>query len=392
MHISKSEAEGILKTQALTLNTTGENNMKLRSLLFGASPEKRLVNELNAFYAFAEEHPDDMRVHLRIADVLMKLGQRHKAIEQYIHAAELYEAHKLSQIAAAIYKQVLSIDPEQINTYHTLAALYRKEGIVGDAVATYEKLARHYCDRGVKDQVIETLEKMFSVDPQSVYVKKKIAKFYAEKKIAPVSIDEHSHGLDWELSDAITSGQTCHQKSNQQVETFFDLGAALQDELETGATALEHVSEAEGKECADSLAGFDEIFREIRHEGSAPGGQDDALYHYNLGTAFHKIGRYDEAIEELTKALEDPLRSTDSYLMLSACARELKLYGDAIRYINKGLRNKSLTAEKKNALYYEMAITYKMKGRVRKAHKLFKKIYEADSGFREVKQELAEVS
>jgi hypothetical protein len=39
-----------------------------------------------------------------------------------------------------------------------------------------------------------------------------------------------------------------------------------------------------------------------------------------------------------------------------------------------------------------MAVTYKMKGRLRKAHRLFKKIYDADCEFREVKRELAEVS
>lgn len=366
--------------------------MTLRSVLFGSSPEKRLAKELKEFYTFAEEHPDDMRVHLRIADALMKLGQHQKAVEQYIHAAGLYEANKLSQIAAAIYKQVLSIDPDQINTYHTLVDLYRRDGVIGDAVTTYERLARHYCERGLKDQVIDTLEKMFSIDPQSVYVKKKIARFYAEKKLAPVSVDEHSHGLDWELSDAITSGKAVQQSSNQQIDAFFDLGAALQDELESGAAVLEQVSSSAGESYTETLAGFDEILREIRQEGSAPGEQDDSLYHYNLGTAFHKIGRYDEAIEELSKALDDPLRRTDCYLMLAACAREQKLYGDAITYIKKGLRDKALTGHKENALYYEMAVTYKMKGRMRKAQKLFKKVCAADSDFREVKRELAEVS
>ena len=43
-------------------------------LNFGASSQKKLTNELSEYYRFAEEHPDDIRVHLRIAEVLMKMG------------------------------------------------------------------------------------------------------------------------------------------------------------------------------------------------------------------------------------------------------------------------------------------------------------------------------
>jgi len=43
-------------------------------------------------------------------------------------------------------------------------------------------------------------------------------------------------------------------------------------------------------------------------------------------------------------------------------------------------------------LDYERAVTYKKKGKLRKAQKLFKVIHKTDSAFREVKRELAEVS
>ena len=367
--------------------------MKVSGLFFKSAPEKKLVHELNEFYAFAEQHPDDIRVHLRIADVLLKMGQRQKAIEQYLHAAQLYETNGLCQIAAAIYKQVISIDPEQISTYHVLSDLYRREGIMGDAVATCEKLARHYCDRGLREKVTETLEMMFSIDPQSIYVKKKIAQFYAEKRIAPESVDNKSHGMDWELSDAVTGNRpAAPSRETEQQDTFFDLGAALECDWETELPAMAERDGVDESNARDALSGFEEIFREIRQEGSAASGQDDSLYHYNLGTAYHTVGRYEDAVDELRKAMEDPLRSTDCHLMLAACARERGLFKDAIRYLKKGLKNKDLTAEKKIALLYEMAVTYKMKGRLRKAHKLFKKLYDADSGFREVKRELAEVS
>lgn len=367
--------------------------MKLSSLFSKSIPETKLVHELNQLYLFAEHHPDDIRVHLRIADVLVKMGKHQKAIEEYLHAAELYAANGLSQITAAIYKQVITIDPEQINTYHALVELYRRGGIIGDAVATCEKLARHYCDRGMRDKVAETLELMVSIDPQSIYVKKKIAQFYAEKRIAPDSIHDQSHGMDWELSDVITAGQQpppAHPE--QQSDVFFDLGAALTSDWQSEFPEPDTADTTDGNTAQNSIAGFEEIFREIRQEGSAASGQDDSLYHYNLGTAYHKVGRYDEAVEELTKAMAHPLRRTDCHLMLAACARERNLFKDAIRLIKQGLKHKDLTSEKKNALHYELAVTYKLQGKPKKAQKIFKKIYDADNDFRDVKRELAEVS
>lgn len=362
--------------------------MKLFSLFTSNQSQKKLTNELNEYYAFAEENPDDIRVHLRIADVLMKLGQKYKAIEEYIHAAESYEASNLFQISAAIYKQILQIDPEQITVYNALADLYCRKNIIGDAIATYERLARYYYDHGSKDDAMQILEKMVSLDPKSVYVKKKIAKFYTEKKIAAGT----AHYVNWELSDPVTSGENpSEQNVSHDGETFFDLGSALQDEFKTDDQPFKSLEAVEGS-AMDVIPGFDEIFSEIKKNESKEEDSQNSLFHYNLGTALQKTGRFDEAIDELKKAAEDPTRLHDSYLRLAVCFREKDMFTESLRYLKKGLSSKDLPEDKKLSFNYELAVTYKRKGKSRKAQKMFKQILKTDSNFREVKRELAEVS
>jgi tetratricopeptide (TPR) repeat protein len=366
--------------------------MKLTRLFAGSNSQKKLSNELNEYYAFAESNPDDIRVHLRIADVLMKLGQKHKAIDEYLHAAESYEVGNSLQISAAIYNQIIQIDPDQINVYHTLVDLYRREAKVGDAVAIYEQLARYYYDQGLKKDVIKTLDKMVDLDPDSIYVKKKIAKFYAEKKMASPSQENTLPCAEWELSDQITTGQPVPQeRPSQDKESFFDLGAALADDLITEASEFKHTGSTEGDD-GNTMPGFEEIFNEIQQTQPASDDRSESLFHYNLGTAYQKIGRIDDAIDELKKALEDPTRTIECYLRLAVCSREQSMFREALGYLKKGLRHKELPPAKKLALDYEMAVTYKAQGKLRKAHKLFKQIHKTDSAFREVKRELAEVS
>lgn len=366
--------------------------MKLTRLFRGAASQKRLSGELNEYYTFAEKHPDDIRVHLRIADVLMKLGEKHKAIDEYLHAAESYEGNHSSQIAAAIYNQILQIDPDQINVYHTLAALYRREGKVGDTVATYEKLARYYYDQGLKDDALKTLDTMMNLDTDSTYVKRKIAKFCSERKMTSSAGEGSLPCAEWELSDAITSAKHApRQKVSPESVSFFDLGAALEEDLIAGEAAFQ-LAENKDEDGGNGIPGFEEIFNEIQKTGPASDDPDQALFHYNLGTAYQKMGRFEDAIDELHKASEDPKRAVDCCLRLAVCAREQNRFRDALRYLKKGLRQKELTPVKKLALDYEMAVTYKMKGKLRKAQKLFKQIHKTDSAFREVTRELAEVS
>jgi len=366
--------------------------MKIVGFNFTSSSQKKLMNELSEYYKIAEENPDDSRVHLRIAEVLMKMGKKGKAIEEYICAAEGYEDNNLSQISAAIYKQILQIDPNQINVYQNLVDVHLKEGFLGDAIATYERLASQYYNRGMQDEAVKILEKMVAIDPNSVSIRKRVDRFFSEKKIKSQTEEAESPSESWELFDPVTSGK----KHDQQLliekrERFYDLKAELQDDL---LTKEDTIQELEGIEDSDTTSklGFDEIFNEIQQHESENLEQDSSLFHYNLGTAFQRVGRFDEAIDEIKKALGDPKRKADCYLKLAICSREKNLMKQAVRYLKKGLRTRDLSETKMLELEYELALAYKKRGKMKKSLKIFKQIHEISSNFREVVKELDEVS
>lgn len=366
--------------------------MKVFGVSVGTAPQKKLTNELSEYYRIAEENPDDNRVHLRIAEVLMKMGEKEKAIEEYLYAAENYEADNLSQISAAIYKQVLQIAPEQANVYQKLVDVHLKEGFLGDAIATYERLADYHYNQGKKDEAVKTLEKMVSIDPDSVYIKKKLDKFYSEKGITHKGEKTETDSYNWELYDPITAGKKQDEQpsSGENVE-FYDLEAALLDDLITEEDAGKKLDAVEDDDGTGKL-GFDEIFSKLKSYESEEEQQDHSLFHYNLGIAYQKVGRFDEAIEEIEKALDNPERTTDCYLRLAVCYRGKNQMDEALRCLKKGLHDDDLSEEKRVELKYEQALAYKEKGKNKKARKIFNEVYEIDSTFRDVVKELEEVS
>lgn len=87
-----------------------------------------------------EASPKDKRLRLKLADLYLKNGDDEKAIKEYLQTGDLYAKEDLNTRAIAIYKRVLSIDPEHIEAFRRIATLYSKDGLWGSAKTCYEKI------------------------------------------------------------------------------------------------------------------------------------------------------------------------------------------------------------------------------------------------------------
>ena len=87
-----------------------------------------------------EASPKDKRLHLKLGDFYLKNGKKEKAVDEYLKAGELHAEEDLNIRAIAIYKKVVSIDPEHIEALHRTGTLYVKEGFLGNAKSCYERI------------------------------------------------------------------------------------------------------------------------------------------------------------------------------------------------------------------------------------------------------------
>ncbi len=120
------------------------------------------------YLRIVKEDPSDVRVLLKIGDLQVRKGAKDDAIATYSRVAAGYDQQGFFLKAIAVYKQILSIDPNLTELYSKLADLYVKLGLLPEALANLDALAGRYARAGQDEKVVAVLRQMVSVDPSSV--------------------------------------------------------------------------------------------------------------------------------------------------------------------------------------------------------------------------------
>jgi tetratricopeptide (TPR) repeat protein len=109
------------------------------TLSFSKSRIKKAIQDC---LKHVEKAPKDKRLRLKLGDLYLRNGEKGKAVNEYLKAGDLHAEDELNFRAIAIYKKVVSIDPEHIEAFHKMAKLYLEEDLLGDAGACYEKILK----------------------------------------------------------------------------------------------------------------------------------------------------------------------------------------------------------------------------------------------------------
>lgn len=99
-----------------------------------------LNKAIKEYLEHIETSPKKKRLHLKLGDLHLKNGEKEKALNEYLRAGELYTEEDLNTQAIAIYKKIVSIDPEHIEAFHRMGALCIKEGFLRNAKSCYETI------------------------------------------------------------------------------------------------------------------------------------------------------------------------------------------------------------------------------------------------------------
>ena len=144
------------------------------------------------YLRIVQEDPKDVRVWLKIGDLYARKGSKSDATETYLKVARFYHEQGFFLKAVAVYKQILKLDPRQVDVTLKLAELYRQLGLMSDAMQHYEAVAAHFHREGNTKEALDTVKKLVDLDPENIATRIKLAELYSKESLVDEAVMQFS--------------------------------------------------------------------------------------------------------------------------------------------------------------------------------------------------------
>ena len=128
----------------------------------------RLDAAIVEYVRVLEDQPRDWNTANTLGDLYGRAGQPEKAIAQYTRVAENLVHEGFYSRAAALYKKILKIKPDDEPAQLQLGELSAKQGLLADAKSYFSGVAERRRARGDRAGADEMVVRLGSVDPADV--------------------------------------------------------------------------------------------------------------------------------------------------------------------------------------------------------------------------------
>ncbi|MEP6865052.1 MAG: tetratricopeptide repeat protein, partial [Deltaproteobacteria bacterium] len=148
------------------------------------------------YLRIVNEDPKDVRVWLKIGDLYAKKGAKQEATDTYLKVARFYDEQGFFLKAVAVYKQILKLDPRLVDVILKLAELYRRLGLMSDAMQHYESVAAHFHREGNTKDALDTVKKLVDLDPENIATRIKLAELYSKENLLEEAATQFTHACE----------------------------------------------------------------------------------------------------------------------------------------------------------------------------------------------------
>ena len=138
----------------------------------------------------------------------------------------------------------------------------------------------------------------------------------------------------------------------------------------------------------DDQADFDKMLAQFREKVSENIDANDAMAHYDLGTAYMEMGLLDEAISEFQVVLRGTSEHLPTYEMLGQTFLQKAEPEAAIRSLERGLDAPCEVEEERVGMYYYMGLAHETLGDKDTAVDFYDRVFALDINFADVTERL----
>lgn len=317
---------------------------------------------------------------VEMGDVYLELGEKEEALKEYYTAAEGYYKDQDFMNAIKIYKKIADLFPLELQARQKLVQIAQQMKDKNLLVESLLELANCLYERGDKEKAkIWYLQILKRADPNCREAKERLM------VLAPDLLEKLEKKAEPKVVIKEKKEEKVEEEVIEEVEiisetNFIDLGEEIRKELEKDEKVSMKKEERE-------------IFDHIKESIYTHAEKVDPVYALEVGIAMKELGLFDEAINNLKKALagDDKIKK-EAYYYLGQIFVQIKRYDIAIENLLNALNIKTQNEEIERAIYYELGKAYEAIDNYREAIKYYKILYEKDPTYKELKEKIIQLA
>ncbi|MFI5314945.1 MAG: tetratricopeptide repeat protein [Myxococcota bacterium] len=140
--------------------------------------------------------PRDSNIRLKIGDLLLKKGDKAKALQTYTEVAEMFSRGGFDAKAVAIYKQILRTEEESLEARTHLGECFQRMGLTSDALREFQEAFKICQKKELKREAFELLRRVASLDPSNIANRLNLADLFAREKMEDDARREYTSLLE----------------------------------------------------------------------------------------------------------------------------------------------------------------------------------------------------
>lgn len=167
-----------------------------RSLARQYETEKREDKLIDALRQIIEIDELNVEYRQQLVTLLHGAGRNDEAVEQHLILARQYDERVLHDLAEREYRRVAEIDPERIEIWQTIVTTHLKIGTVEEITVDVTQLARLQMKAGRIKDAIRSFRQVLDVDPDNVDVLRNYIDAYSQIGLEQDLVDDYLHLAD----------------------------------------------------------------------------------------------------------------------------------------------------------------------------------------------------
>ncbi len=138
----------------------------------------KIQQAINEYLKIIRIDPDDVLTMNMLGDLYLREGRIAEASKCFAAVAQNYTSNNFLLKAIAVYKKILSSDPNNLEINRVLADLYVRQGLMVEAKNQFMRIAEVCTREGKNRETVEAYEKVAELDPANSSVRLRLAEIY----------------------------------------------------------------------------------------------------------------------------------------------------------------------------------------------------------------------